>query len=70
MFSYVILWRKPCEYEAQVTCGWEFCVTMLLVPKLEHCCDDEPYKESLARWLLDNCPQDQELPVTEPATNE
>jgi hypothetical protein len=61
--------RNPSEYEgAGHTDGWEFwCDKCHLVPRLEPYDDEESAEESLARWLLDNCPQDDGLPAIETA---
>jgi hypothetical protein len=46
--------------------GWEFwCHNCHLVPNLEEYEEVKTQEEPLARWLLDNCPQDDGLPVTE-----
>ena len=52
--------REPSEYEGQGhTDGWAFwCDKCHLVPRLEPNDEEETPEESLARWLLDNCPQD------------
>src|SRR5271157_540226 len=58
--------REPWEYEgAGHTEGWEFwCDKCDLVPNLEEYEEEVRQEESLARWLLDNCPQtDEGLPV-------
>ncbi len=60
--------REPWEYEgAGHTEGWEFwCDKCDLVPNLEEYEEEVRQEESLARWLLDNCPQtDEGLPVTD-----
>jgi hypothetical protein len=58
---------EPSEYEgAGYSDGWEFwCDKCDLVPKLEQFGEDEGSEESLARWLLDNCPQDDGLSAEE-----
>ena len=52
--------REPSEYEgAGYTDGWDFwCDKCHLVPRLEPNDEEDTPEESLARWLLDNCPQD------------
>jgi hypothetical protein len=52
--------RNPTEYEvADYTDGWEFwCDKCHLVPTLEQHYASEGLEEQLARWLVDNCPQD------------
>ena len=60
--------REPWEYEgAGHTEGWEFwCDKCDLVPNLEEYEEEVRQEESLARWLLDNCPQtDEGLPLTD-----
>ncbi|MGB6068366.1 MAG: hypothetical protein WBG50_26450, partial [Desulfomonilaceae bacterium] len=52
--------REPSEYEgAGYTDGWDFwCDKCHLVPRLEPNDEEDTPEESLARWLLGNCPQD------------
>lgn len=59
--------RQPWEYEgAGYSDGWEFwCDKCHLVPNLEEYDEDEGQEEALARWLFDNCPQDEVPQVTE-----
>jgi hypothetical protein len=59
--------REPSEYEGQGhTAGWRFwCDKCGLEPNLEPYEEDESQEESLARWLLDNCPQDVAPPASE-----
>ncbi|AFM26046.1 hypothetical protein [Desulfomonile tiedjei] len=59
--------REPSEYEGVGhTDEWEFwCDKCGLAPYLEQNHEEESQEESLARWLLDNCPQDEDLPSTE-----
>src|SRR5208283_1159911 len=60
--------REPWEYEgAGYTEGWEFwCDKCDLVPNLEEYEEEVRQEESLARWLIDNCPQtDEGLPLTD-----
>ena len=61
--------REPSEFVAEGHSeGWEFwCDKCGLSPYLEPYDENETQVESLARWLLDNCPQDDGLPVTETA---
>lgn len=53
--------REPSEYEGQGhTEGWQFwCDKCRMVPNLEVRDEEAAQEKALARWLLDNCPQDQ-----------
>jgi hypothetical protein len=57
-----ILEREPSEYEGVGHSDeWEFwCDKCHLTPSLRDTREDEPVEETLARWLLDNCPQSPE----------
>ncbi len=57
--------REPSEFEGQGhTEGWQFwCDKCRLVPNLEPYEEEETHEEALARWLLDNCPQDVNPPA-------
>jgi hypothetical protein len=59
--------REPAEYEGVGHAeGWEFwCDKCHLIPYLEQNLEEESQEESLAKWLLDNCPQDEDRPNTE-----
>jgi hypothetical protein len=64
--------REPSEFEGQGhTEGWQFwCDKCGLVPNLDVRHEDEAQEPALARWLLDNCPQDEGLPATENSRSE
>ena len=59
--------REPSEFEGQGhTEGWQFwCDKCRLVPNLQPYEEEESHEEALARWLLDNCPQDVTPPASE-----
>jgi hypothetical protein len=59
--------REPSEYLGQGDSdGWQFwCDKCHLVPNLEEYDEEETQEASLARWLFDNCPQDEGLPAKE-----
>jgi hypothetical protein len=59
--------REPSEYEGVGhTEGWEFwCDKCHLIPYLEQNHEEESQEESLAKWLLDNCPQNEDRPGTD-----
>gem|GEM_PF-2919172 len=62
--------REPSEYKGVGhTYEWElWCDKCGLTPYLEQGHEDESQEESLARWLLDNCPQsDQDVPMQKDA---
>jgi hypothetical protein len=65
--------REPSEYEGQGhTEGWQFwCDKCGLEPKPDQNHEEEETQEqALARWLLDNCPQDEGLPATDNSRSE
>lgn len=57
--------REPSEFVPEDYFeGWEFwCDKCGLMPYLEESHEEESQEESLARWLLDNCPQSSEGPA-------
>lgn len=53
--------REPSKYEGQGHSeGWQFwCDTCHLMPNLDVRNEEAAQEKALARWLLDNCPQDE-----------